>query len=135
MRPKGFTLIELLIIIGIVTILASVAIPTYIRTVEKARSREAITNLRLIYGGQKIHEMENGTFTTGTLTGYVAINIALGLDIEPQFWAYEVVSPDGGVTYTATTTRDAPGSAYDGTITLNQAGIWGGTHPFFVPSN
>ncbi len=125
---KAFTLIELLIVIVIIATLTSVAIPTYIRVVEKVRAGEAITNLELIRAGEKIYRLEISVFSQN-LVNATAINNNLALDIEPRFWSYGVTA-SGGATFTATANRDAPGSTYDGTITINQAGTWGGSSPF-----
>lgn len=46
---SGFTLIELLVVVTIIGILASIAYPSYRRTVERARSGEALTIMRAVY--------------------------------------------------------------------------------------
>ena len=50
-RRRGFTLIELMIVVAIISILASVAIPSYMRTVRRAKLPEAFLNLRRLYDG------------------------------------------------------------------------------------
>ena len=47
---KGFTLLELLIVVIIIGILASIAIPQYTKTLLKARTAEAMTNLGVLRG-------------------------------------------------------------------------------------
>lgn len=121
----GFTLIELLIVIVIIAILSSVAIPTYIRTVEKARAGEAITNLTLIRAGEKVYRLEYGNYRVN-LADASGINPALNLDIEPRFWIYNVGDePSPYEFFTSIATRDS-GRYIGTTIKINQAG-WDGT--------
>ena len=59
-KEKGFTLIELLAVILIIGILAAVALPNYRRSVERARSAEALTLMRAIYDSCERLAWENG---------------------------------------------------------------------------
>lgn len=47
-RSRGFTLIELLIVIGIISILASVMIPNYMRAREEAKLEACHANLKAV---------------------------------------------------------------------------------------
>lgn len=55
----GFTLIELMITVGILGILAAIAIPTFIQYQARARQSEAKTSLSAIYMGQHAYWIEN----------------------------------------------------------------------------
>ncbi|MCX5687434.1 MAG: type II secretion system protein [Candidatus Omnitrophica bacterium] len=54
----GFTLTELLIVVVIVGILATLALPMLVKTMEKAKLGEAASNLNLIRTGEKIYFLE-----------------------------------------------------------------------------
>jgi type IV pilus assembly protein PilA len=62
MRGKrGFTLIEVLIVIIILGILATLAIPQFTKMVKRAYLAEAWTGLGALKTAQEVYKMENGT--------------------------------------------------------------------------
>ena len=62
---RGFTLIELLIVVIIVGILATVALPQYTKVVQKARGAEAVSMLGSLRTAQMLYYVEKSKFTTG----------------------------------------------------------------------
>jgi prepilin-type N-terminal cleavage/methylation domain-containing protein len=60
----GFTLTELLVVVIIIGILATLALPMLVKTLEKAKVGEAISNLNLIRTGQKIYFLERSLWST-----------------------------------------------------------------------
>jgi prepilin-type N-terminal cleavage/methylation domain-containing protein len=50
-RPKGgFTLVEIMIVVAIIGMLATIAVPNYVKVREKSQTTTCIANLRLIDG-------------------------------------------------------------------------------------
>jgi type IV pilus assembly protein PilA len=54
----GFTLIELMIVVAIIGILAAVAIPAFMKNARKAKTTEAVTNVKKIYEGARSYYEE-----------------------------------------------------------------------------
>ncbi|MBI5493536.1 MAG: prepilin-type N-terminal cleavage/methylation domain-containing protein [Deltaproteobacteria bacterium] len=63
-RPSGFTLVELMIVLTIIGILASLAIPSYDGQVKLARRTEATVGLDATYKAQMAYLGEFGSFAT-----------------------------------------------------------------------
>jgi prepilin-type N-terminal cleavage/methylation domain-containing protein len=61
---KGFSLIELMIVIAIVNILASIALPNYMVYKSKANFSACIQSLHAIEIAELMHYLDNDTFTT-----------------------------------------------------------------------
>lgn len=60
---KGFTLIELMVVVAVIGILASIAIPGYLTMVAKAKKAEAKTNLASIYMTETAYYAEFGDYS------------------------------------------------------------------------
>ena len=72
-NERGFTLLELLMVVIIIAILASIALPQYLRATERSRASEALQVLGAIRGSQQRFRASNpaGTYT----------NVAANLDM------------------------------------------------------
>jgi len=55
---RGFTLLELMIVVAIVGLLASIAVPSLTGYIKKARSTEARMHVEKIYNGARLYWME-----------------------------------------------------------------------------
>jgi prepilin-type N-terminal cleavage/methylation domain-containing protein len=60
--PRGFTLIEVMVVIAIVGILATIAVPYYSRYTCNSRAAEARTLLKQIQGQYFVFQSQRGTF-------------------------------------------------------------------------
>jgi len=65
MLKKGFTLLEVLIVVIIIGILASIALPQYVATLEKSKSAEAASNIGSIRSALDRYWYQNNYDLTG----------------------------------------------------------------------
>lgn len=63
-QNKGFTLLELLVVVLIIGLLAGMAGPVFIRSVEESRSSEATTNLSTYAYSQERYFFQYGSYST-----------------------------------------------------------------------
>ena len=106
MRKKGFTLLELLVVIIIISILASIAMPQYTATIEKARSGEAMINIGAIRVALDRYWYQNGVLPANN--NFLALDIDDPNNITNRLYVYSFVN--NGTTaavrkYTVTATR------------------------------
>ncbi|TRZ50427.1 MAG: prepilin-type N-terminal cleavage/methylation domain-containing protein [Dehalococcoidia bacterium] len=116
MRGKrGFTLIEVLIVVIILGILATIAVPQFTKLVARSRTAEAYVTLGAIKTGEEIYRLE-GTGYTATLTD-LDIIFPDGGTGSPNF-DYTAVADATTYTITATGKESAVGVV----VTLEQDG-------------
>ncbi len=126
---QGFTLIELIIVVIVIGILATVAVPQYLKAVERAKGGKARHALGVIAQAEKMYRAENDTYIAAAAGG---LNAAMGSFVEmadidgDNDWAC-IVGAATASTFTATCTRAAGTPNAGETITLNESGTWGGT--------
>ena len=59
---RGFTLMELLVVVIIIGILVAIAMPQYMKTVERSRASEALTNLQAMGDATNRYYLRNGDY-------------------------------------------------------------------------
>ncbi|MDD5255182.1 MAG: prepilin-type N-terminal cleavage/methylation domain-containing protein [Candidatus Omnitrophica bacterium] len=109
-RTSGVTLTEILTVIIIIAILAALALPQFATTRERALSKEAKANLKIIDAAEKIYRMEVGFYYpySGSKTDPVEINSDLKLSVTENNWDY-AISGGSGSSYVATADRQGSG--------------------------
>ena len=124
-RRRGFSLVELMVVVMLIGILASMAVPSFRRALQQSHADIAGANLRSIWSAQRVYWLEYRTYTDqlSDLDTEGLIEPALLTASEP--YSYAITSADA-TSFTATATRG--GSAlWSGTFTIDESGAITGT--------
>jgi len=98
-RQRGVTLIELMTVVVVISILASVAIPTYRRYIVRAQRSDAMTALLRLATAEEKFQLQNGAYTT-SLTGAGSLGLPATTS-ERGFYSLSVQTTATGFTATA----------------------------------
>ncbi len=119
-RPKGYTLMELLVVIIIIALLAAVAVPKYMRSVERSRQAEALNILRMLRMAEIRYQLENGGYTANLDN----LDIENPNNLPNRYFDYDVASA-GADDFTVRATRNNYKNFFGAgsyTITLDKDG-------------
>ena len=97
MHPKrphtiAFTLTELMIVIVLVGMIASFAIPNYTKAIHRAKEKDAVANLELIREAVRLYMSREGGATPPDLANVGAVNTTLYLNILEQGNTYDCIN-------------------------------------------
>ena len=128
MKRTGFTLIELLIVVAIIGLVATIAVPKLINTTERALVAGMKSDLRNLVTAQENYLSEHGKYATdlGPDYHYSAGNRPPAITLSDDGWTASITNPNTteqcavfvGSTSLAPATREAaPACARGGTTT------------------
>ena len=122
-RKNGFTLIELMIVVTIISILAMMAIPRFMRASVKAKQSEAKLNLKQIYTMESAYRHEYDSYFPGDGSTVVAQpgEVFAPLCVEIMYPAYYSYSITGNTTSFVATAGSKNANGLDDDLTLD---VW-----------
>jgi type IV pilus assembly protein PilA len=106
-KQKGFTLIELMIVIGIIGILAAIAIPHFNKYRQGSYDASAEEDLRNAVTAQEAYYVDNSTYCSapGTLVGatyglYLTDMVVFAIgSVDVSSYVMQAWHPSGGASY------------------------------------
>ena len=132
---KGFTLVELLVVIIIVGVLASVAIPLMTGYVNRAKKSEAVAALGTIRSAERAYNSENTAYkaiTSGDNLSNIGIKQS---DLDGRYFSNKCYSVDGTsglITCNANSSTSAAPNYTEvttfGTMTMDSNGTLAGNY-------
>ena len=119
-RREGFSLVEVMIVLVVIGVLVSFAIPRYDRAVEQSRADVAVANLRAIWSAQRMYWLENHAYTADLSTLSNAGLLDASILAVGAGYSYAVPTADAS-SFTATASRSG-NSQWNGTLSINENG-------------
>ncbi len=126
-KHKGFSLIELMIVVAVIAIIASIAIPSYERQVTKTRRTDGQSKLLEIMSKQERHYSLNNTYVANlsTLSDYDNNPVAS----DEGYYSIAAAACGSGITscvqLTATPQGAQAGDTECGALTYDSRGVKG----------
>lgn len=115
---KGFTLLEIIIVVIIIGVLASLAMPRYFKTVEYAKGQEALTSLSILRQAMNRCYLFDFQYTKCALT---SLDVDDPGKLQGSHFSYSITS--AATTFTISATRNTlEGGDGTSSISIDQDG-------------
>ena len=131
-RQNGLTLMELIIVVIIIGILASVAVPRYVTVVEKGRSAEARRVMGMIRTAQEAYKFEQQFFASSL--SCLSVSVPTSCDASSYF-SYSITGNATAYNITAsrcTANGKSPNAAQAYALNMTEGGTLGATNTSYL---
>ncbi len=122
---RGYTLIEVVVVITIMTVMISVPVPLFLRTVEQSKLDIATGQLRAIWSAERFYRLEHGGFgSLGDLSPSAGGDDDLigPLASSPDFpYTYSISVSEDGQSFVASAAHSVQPHC-QGTLSIDQTG-------------
>ena len=121
-NKAGFSLVELTIVVIILGVLATFAVPRFMRVVERTKASESFAYLAEIQSAQARYNAENGEYAQNV------IDLDIQLSAPNHFTAAAPTSGDWEIEWSMELTRTGASSGYGTyTVVFNESGFDAGS--------
>lgn len=125
--PGGFTLVELMIVVAILSLVAAIAVPNYLRYMAKSRQSEAKMNLGAVFVSEASYFGEFSRYGTFAETGFVvaaavnryAYRVGAGATAGSDLYPPSIGVDPGDNTVVPAAIAGAPSPGFTATATAN----------------
>lgn len=109
---RGFTLIELLVVLVIVGLLSTIAFPSFLGQVGKARETEAKNGVGTINRAQQAFHFERQVFSPNLTQVDLGVQNTLGVIVASSYYQFDILAANSATD--ATVTADPNGTPFGG---------------------
>jgi prepilin-type N-terminal cleavage/methylation domain-containing protein len=128
-KRGGFTLVEIMIVVAIIALLASIAVPNFLRSRKRSQATQVLEDLRLIDAAVDQYAIENNKKKDDTVTwADVQKYLKAGTRLE-QSAHLDVLGGDFGATYTVDTIPKVPSATFNALSDVAPTEFWGPHKP------
>ncbi|NLH39400.1 MAG: prepilin-type N-terminal cleavage/methylation domain-containing protein [Elusimicrobia bacterium] len=101
---NGFTLIELMVVVLIIGILTTIAVPQYRKTIDTSKAMDALSTLQMIANANRMYQLDNNAYISGQVTNnhllvtrkYIASKATTDWSGQWAFYSCNTASCGGG---------------------------------------
>jgi len=124
-KPTGFTLVEVMVVVVVISVLITMSIPRFQRTIEQSRVEIAAANLRAIWTAQRLYWLEYRTYATD-LNELVTADMLDSLLVSGTRYYVCAIDNADNQTFAASATRTGS-NKWTGALTIDEAGDLSGS--------
>jgi prepilin-type N-terminal cleavage/methylation domain-containing protein len=132
-RRGAFTLVEIMIVLAIIALLASIAVPNFLRSRKRSQATQVLEDLRMIDAAVDQFAIENNK-----KLGEAATWAEIQKYLKPGSRLYnsnhlDVLGGDFGASFTVDTPPQVPGTSYSSLSDVAPHEFWGPYHTAAAP--